>query len=423
MHRRDLLRLLGIAGLGSLGVSCAGPGSTTNSDDAAPEEGDVSGAISFAHWRAEDSDVFDEIISDFAAEHDDVSVRQDISPSNDYQSTALQRVRSAAIGDAFTAFRGAQFVDMASAGLFADLSEQPFAQNYQADLITAGQSDGRQLGFPYQLVFNMPVFNVDAFEDAGISEPPADWDGFLDLLDKLASAGYTPMAWPGGEPGNAGQLINSMVMNNAPSEDMFTGMEQGEFDATDDWFVTTLKQYAELRPFFQNNASGTAVEPAQQMFAEGEAAILATGSYHIAAIRDLGAEFPMDLISPITVGADEVQFRGVHNATFILGVNTASDNQATATAFVEYLSRPEVAAVYADGTGQHVTVEGVEYTSPDLQALAHWLDQPTILAPRFQFNDLDMRSAIEDAAIQVVGGKDPEQAAADAQRIVEQRRA
>ncbi|KRE60956.1 extracellular solute-binding protein [Nostocoides sp. Soil756] len=424
LSRRTALQLLGVGGAGAALTACAGPGSTAGSTSAAsaPATGKPTGAISFAHWRAEDKDVFAKLISAFQSATPDVTVRQDISPSNDYQSSALQRIRGGSVGDVFTAFRGAQFVDMVKAGVYTDMSKQAVVQQYEPSLITAGQQDGTQYGFPYQVVFNMPVTNEDIIGTATGGTPPKDWQSFLDLCDKLKSQGLVPIAWPGGDPGNAGQLFNSMVMNNAPSDDMCAKIESGEYKCTDDWFLTTLKQYQQLKPYFQPNSTGTAVEPCQQIFATKKAAMLATGSYHIAAIRALGATFPMNVISPITTSAEKAKYEGIYNATFILGVNSHSQHQAAASAWLEFLSQPANAGEYANGTSQHVTVKGVEYTNPDLKALAPWLQKKTLLAPRFQFNNLDIRSAVEGACIAVVGGKSPDAAAADAQRVVDQQR-
>jgi raffinose/stachyose/melibiose transport system substrate-binding protein len=432
LDRRTILRGGAFLGVGAVATACAGPGTVRNgsrgpgatvSAPAPVGTAPVKDSISFAHWRAEDKVVFDKIIADFVKANPGASVRQDISPSNDYQSTALQKVKGGTIGDAFTAFRGAQFVDMTKAGLFLDLSAQTFADAYLPKMARGGRdANGRQLGLPYQLVFNMPIFNADLFEKAGVTEVPGDWDGFLQLCDRLKGAGVVPIAWPGGEPANAGQLFNSMIMNNQPTDTACADIEAGKAKVTDDWFVRTLEQYAQLRPFVEPNATGTSSEPLQQMFATGRAGMLATGSFHIGAVRKLGAKFPIDLIAPITVAKDKAKYVGIHNATFILGVNTASKKQQTALKFLEHLSAPEVAGAYANGTSQHVTVADVEYTNPDLKATAPWLGKQTLLAPRFQFKDLDLRAAVENACTQVVGGKDPQQAAEAAQRIVDQRR-
>lgn len=425
LDRRSFLTGLGAMGAVGALAACAGPGSKGSpaaSTAAAGGTGPVSGTVSFAHWRAEDKAAFDTLIAEFVKANPDAKVTQDISPSNDYQSTALQKIRSGNVGDAFVAFRGAQFVNMAKAGLYTDLSSASVKDRYIPALIAAGQDGGKQLGLPYQLVFNMPVVNKDAFAKAGITAMPTDWDGWLAMCDKLKSAGYIPMAWPGGEAGNAGHLFNSMIMNNAPSDDACAKIEAGTVKVTDDWFVNTLKQYVQLRPFFQDNSVGTAVEPAQQLFASGKAAMLVTGSFHVAAVRKLGATFPVDLVSPITVAKDKMKYEGIYNATFILGVNTASKNQAAAIRWIEFLSDPKNAAAYSNATVQHLTVKDLTYGNADLQALSPWLTRKTMLAPRFQFNNLDIRNAVEGACVKVVGGAEPATAATDAQKIVDQKR-
>jgi raffinose/stachyose/melibiose transport system substrate-binding protein len=434
-RRRFLTAAAGLA-VGAGAAACAlpgatrpgstGPGAGAASGPAlvpALGPGRATGALSFAHWRGEDRAVLDEIIAGFVAENPDVSVRQDISPSNDYQSTALLKIRRGGTGDVFTAFRGAQFVDMVGAGLYADLSAQSFTDNFVPRLVRSGRdASGNQLGLPYQYVFNMPLVNTDLLARAGVGAAPADWDGFLAMCESLRGAGVAPIAWPGGEAGNAGQLLNAMVMNNAPFDDMFTRIEAGTAQVTDDWFLTTLRQYAQLVPYFQDGVLGASSEPCQQLFAGGGAAMLATGTFHLTAVRKLGAAFPIDAFAPITVDAGAARHQGVANATFLVGVSTASPNQESAARFVEYLSRPAVAGRYANGTVQHTTVAGVEYTDRDLRATARWLDAPVILAPRFQFTNLDLRTAVENACVEVVRGVPPEQAAETAQGIVEQTR-
>ncbi|WP_430785056.1 ABC transporter substrate-binding protein [Actinoplanes sp. G11-F43] len=414
-NRRNLLKLAAGAGAASFLAACAGPGGDSGT------KAEAGGDLSFAHWRAEDKEVFEQIIAEFQ-KTSSLKIRQDISPSNDYQSTALQKLRGGTVGDAFTAFRGAQFLDIAKAGVSTDLTGQAFLSRYEPSLITAGATEGKQYGVPYQLVFNTPLANTDLISKAGLGEAPKDWQGFLALADKLKSQGVAPIAWPGGDAANAGQLLNVLVVNNAPTDDALGKIETGEYKVTDDWFLTVLKQYAELRPYFQDSATGTSSDAALALFAQGKAALLATGSFQVAGVRKLGATFPIDLLAPITTTADKAKYEGVFNATFILGVNAKSAKQDQARAWIGHLSDPAVAGVYANGTSQHVTVKGVEYTNPDLKALAPWLTKKTALAPRFQFTNLDIRGAVENATVAVAGGKSPEQAAEEAQKVVDQKR-
>ena len=424
--RRSLLGLVGAGAFAGALTACAGPGGNSTSTPAgssaarALDASKASGNISFAHWRAEDKVAFDKIITAFKAKYPGTDVRQDISPSNDYQSNAMTQIRQGAVGDLFVAFRGAQFTAMTKAGLYTDLTGTNLADSYEKSLITPGQVNGKQYGLPYQLVFNQPITNMDLINKAGYSTLPPDWNSYLDLCDKLKSKGVTPLAWPGGDVGNAGQLFNGMIMNEAPTDDMCSQIEAGTYKVTDDWFIGMLKKYQALIPYMQPNATGTAVEPAQLMFASGQAAMLATGSYHIAAVRALNATFPIGMLAPITVSKDKVKYVGTYNATFILGVSTASKNPDTAFALLKFLSDPGAGGQYGSDTAQNVTVKNAVYTNSDLTALTDWTTRKTLLAPRFQFNNLDIRNAAEGTAIAVIGGKSPEQAAADAQNIIDQ---
>lgn len=425
ISRRQAVALLGALGFGAAAAACAGPGGSTKpagaSGPAAPSAGAVTGKVSFAHWRGEDKAVFDELIKRFAAKHDGVEVAQDISTSNDYNAQALQKLRGGSIGDAFATFRGAQFKNFTEAGIYTELKDSQAVKNYQKGLLSAGQNGDSQLGLPYQVVFPMPMANLDLFDKAGAEIAPKNWDAFLAMCEKLASAGVIPISWPGGDVGNGGQLFNCMIANNAPVDDMCAQIEQGKLKCTDDWFIKMLNQYKDLRPFVQPNATGTAVEPAQNLFSQGKAAMLATGSYHLAAVRGLGAKFPIDLVFPNTTSDGKGKYEGAYNATFILGVNSASKNQAAAAAWIDFLSEPENAGYYANQTAQHVSVDKVEYTNPDLKRLSPWLQKKTALAARFQFNNLDVRNAVEASATAVISGTTPEQAAAAAQKIVDER--
>lgn len=425
ISRRQAMAILGALGFGATAAACAGPGGSPApggaSGPAAPSTGAVTGKVSFAHWRGEDKAVFDELIKRFAAKHSGVEVAQDISTSNDYNAQALQKLRGGSIGDAFATFRGAQFKNFTEAGIYTELKDSQAVKNYQKGLLSAGQHGDSQLGLPYQVVFPMPMANVDLFDKAGAEIAPKNWDAFLGMCEKLASAGVIPISWPGGDVGNGGQLFNCMIVNNAPVDDMCAQIEKGKLKVTDDWFIKMLNQYKDLVPYLQPNATGTAVEPAQNLFSQGKAAMLATGSYHIAAVRGLGAKFPIDLVFPTTSSDGKAKYDGVYNATFILGVNSASKNQAAAAAWIDFLSEPENAGYYANQTAQHVSVDKVEYTNPDLKRLSPWLQKKTALAARFQFNNLDVRNAVEASATAVISGTSPEQAAAAAQKIVDER--
>lgn len=424
LSRRIALQVFGAAGIGVALAACSGPGGTPGASRALgpipPAAGKPKGTVSFAHWRAEDHDAFETLAAEFKSKYTDAKVIQNISATTDFEAQALQRLRGGASGDAFANFRGAQFTSFAKAGIFTDLTNSDTTKLYQPLLIGAGKFEGKQLGYPYQLVLPMPVMNEDAFDKAGADKAPTDWDGFLNTCDKLKSAGYIPMSWPGADSAGNSQLFNCMIPNNAPVDDMCAQIESGKLKCTDEWFVKMLKQCAEMAPFFQPHSEGTAPEPAQQLFASERAAMLVTGDYHIAAVRAQGAKFPVDMIFPITTDTGKNKFEGCYNATFIMGVNSASKTQPAAMAWIDFLSQPENAGKYANATIQHVTVKDVEYENADLRKTGTWLSKKMALSAKFQILNLDTLNAVTQTIRAVISGTSPEKAAEDAQKVVDQ---
>lgn len=395
-------------------------GACSSESSGESDNADGSKTISFIHWRGEDKEVFDKLIEKFEKENEGIKVDMTIYPSEQYQSTAQTLIRDGEVGDVFTSFPGSQFEIMDKAGLMTDLSGEELLSNFNESLLEAGQKDGKQWAVPYQLVFNQPVYNKGIFEELGI-EIPESWEEFLAMNETLKENGYAPMAFPGADIG-PGQLMNSMMMNNATDEDIFTQLENGETKLTDEWWVKTLSQFKELadKGYFQDDSLGTKHDGAIALMAQEKAAMLGSGSYAMASIKEQNPDMKLGLLAPITVPADEAVYEGIHTTTFMMAVNKNSDTQDEAKKFIEFLSQPENASTYANETGQHLTVNDVNYESEVLKNTADWMDKDTRFQPRYLINSADIEKAVIASIQSVIGGTDPEEAAAEAQKVVDQ---
>lgn len=376
--------------------------------------------ISFLHWRGEDTQAFQKIIDQFEAKNPTIKVDMQTLTSDQYQSTAQAKLTDGSVGDVFASFPGAQYAALSKAGLYTDLTNESFLKNYNADLIDVGAKDGKQWAVPYQLVYNQPIYNTEIFKKYNLT-PPTDWDGFLKLCATLKQNGIIPIAFAGADIG-PGQLMNTMVMNNEPSEDIFTKVEAGQAKLTDEFWVKTLTQFKELNDngYFQDNSLGTKDAAAGALFIQGKAAMLASGSYQLAQNAKQNPELKQALLAPITVSADQAKYEGVHTSTFMLGVNSRSKHPAEAKKFLEFLSQADVASQYANETGQNVTLKDITYNSPELKIAGDWADKKTLFQPRFTILNSENQKAVTNSIQSVLGGATPEQAAQDAQAIVDQ---
>lgn len=420
MKKKSFSLLAGMLTLLLILTGCAGE--SGGSDSSGEGSGDKT-TISFMHWRNEDKAVFDEIIAEFEKANPDIAVEMNIYPSDQYQATAQRMLQEGSTGDVFTSFPGAQFESLQKAGIFADLTEEEFVSKFDENLISVGQKDGKQMALPYQLVFNIPVYNKGMFEELGL-EVPKSWTEFQEMADTLLENGITPIAFPGADIG-PNQFMNSMMMNNALDEDVFAKLQSGEESLTNEWWVKTLEdfQLLEQKGYIQENALGTNADSAMAMVANEEAAMIATGSYHMASIMGLNPDLQLDLLAPITVEESEAVYEGINTATFMLAVNSKSEKQEQAKKFINFLSEPEIASKYANGTGQHLTVTDVNYESEELKNTAYWIDEKkTRFQPRFLITNAQIEDAVLSSIENVLGGEDPMAAAEAAQKIVDENR-
>ncbi|MCM3006208.1 ABC transporter substrate-binding protein [Priestia koreensis] len=373
--------------------------------------------IQFVHWRGEDTAAFKGIISKFEKENPSIKVDMKVYPSDSYQAQVQATLLSGKGADVFASFPGSQFATLQKAGVYEDLTGKSFVKSFKDDLLAAGQADNKQLALPYQLVYNIPVYNKGIFEKEGI-DVPKDWDSFLAACEKLKKAGYIPIAFSGDI--SPSQFINPMMMNNQPDEKVFEKLEKGEESLTNEWYVKTLSQIKELQDkgYFQKDPLGTKKDGAAVLFAQEKAAMLAHGSYMMATVAQQNPTIKQGLLAPITVSEDQKVYDGIHTATFMLGVNAKSAHKKAAEKFLSYLTESKVASEYANKTGQLLTLNDVSYDSKELEESAKWLDKKTRFQPRFTITKEPISKAIEVSVQDVISGMSPEKAAEKAQEEV-----
>ena len=137
--------------------------------------------INFTHWRGEDTKAFDSIIEQFEKKNPNIHVEMTVFPSDSYQSQIQGSLLSGEGIDVFASFPGSQFETIRKANGFAKLDDQNLLSKFDEKLIQAGKADNTQYALPYQLVYNIPVYNKGIFEKLNL-DVPKDWNSFLKQL-------------------------------------------------------------------------------------------------------------------------------------------------------------------------------------------------------------------------------------------------
>ena len=389
------------------------------------------GSIEFHHWRPEDKAVFQGIIDKYEAKYPGTKISQVIMTSVDYTNLAYAKISPNKKAAVFVTSRGGQFNQFYAGGLLADLSNQRFMkQNVISSALTPGTVGGKVYGLPYQSLFNNPLYNAELFAKQGW-KVPTTWSQTLAFCKTAKAAGFIPFAWPGATRGNAGQIINSFLMNSAPDlatlEARILAIDTGKADLTAPWFVEIANKYKAMADngCFPANPTGYNDTVAPADFAAGKAAIYPTGTFGMSTVTRLNPAMSgkMKMMSLITTDSKPL-YQGITNNTFILSVNakSSSTDQKIAASFISFLAQAENAQAYAVGTSQHVSIINVDYAANvDLLNTSDIMGKKLLLAPRFLFNNVNnVRNPLEDALIAITGGADVTKTLTDTSKIIKQ---
>jgi raffinose/stachyose/melibiose transport system substrate-binding protein len=390
------------------------------------------GEIEFWHYRPEPGDqrAFVKIIADFEAKYPGTKIKQVFTDTTSFNATARVKILANPKAALFATSRGSVFNTFAKSDMMLDLSNQRYVkQNMITKGMLSGQYEGKQLGVPYQYLFNNPIVNTELWAKEKWTTPK-NLSGWVAWCKDAKAKGYVPLAWPGTPRGQAAQISNSALMNSAASYDELAknlaDLDTGKIDLTSTWFKGVANIYVKLRDAgcFPDNATGVTEAAAYNLFATGKSPVLPIGTFAMTSIVALNPAMSgkMQLMSMILTDGPVVA-EGIMNNTFILSVNKNSSarDQQIANAFLSYLVTGSVAQIYANESLQHVNVLDVEYTNVNLLTTSSFQAKNTMLAPRFLLLNDAVSNLVQDALIQIVGGKSPDDVLPDFSKQIKQK--
>jgi len=390
------------------------------------------GEIEFWHYRPEvlDQKALVEIIANFEARYPGTKIKQVVKDTTTFNATARVQILNNPKAALFATSRGFVFDTFAKSDMMVDLSSQRYVkQNAIAKAMFAGVYEGKQLGVPYQYLFNNPIVNTDLWAKEKWTTPK-NLTGWVAWCKDAKAKGYIPFAWPGATLGQAAQISNSALMNSASSyaelEKNLLDLNSGKTDLTTSWFKGVASIYVKLRDAgcFPENPTGVTQNAAYTMFATEKSPLLPIGTFAMGDIVALNKKLDgkMQLMSMILTDGPVVA-EGIMNNTYILSVNknSSSRDQKIANAFISYLMTGPVGQIYANTSLQHVNVLDVEYTNVNLLTTSSFQAKNTMLAPRFLLVNGSVSDLTQQALIAIVGGKSPDDVLPDFSKQIKQK--
>ena len=352
MRRRWLVFALLV---GALAIVAAGCGGDDNGGGGAEGSEDVSGSLSImAIWGGEEQDSFQAVIDGFTELYPNVSVKY--TSGGDNLAPLLT-----------TAVKGGNPPDIAAVGqpgLMAGFAEQgaiqpiddlrdAIVENFGEAVADAGAVDGTQYGVMFKGTNKATIwYNVADFEEAGV-EVPETWDELNEVKGTLASAGITPysvgvdVGWP------ISDLFENVYLRTAGPE-MYDQLATHQIPWTDQSVKDAMEIMRDVIGDSSNMVGGT--DGALQT--DMPTSVANVFSEHpkgaMVVIGDFAPGVTETTLEPGT-GYDVFTFPAIDDSPpSVVGggdLFVEFKKSPAADAFLEYLTTPEAAEIWAERGG------------------------------------------------------------------------
>ena len=400
-------------GVLALALSACSQGSATNPGTS--EDGKT--VVRYMNFSANDGNEenLDKIVAEFEKANSDIDVQVETVPYADYFTKLQTAVAGGTAPDTFE-LNYENFVTYAKNGSLAELSGVDKSA-YQASLVDAYASDGKQYGLPESFSNVVLFYNKTLFEQKGVALPTADWTwadeqaAATQLTDKAAGV------WGDYQPITYNEFYKALAQTGG--EFLSADGKTATFDSPEglkaaNWLIgkngTTMPTEAD--------GAGTP-DFDSKLFTDGKLAMWHSGIWMFGALAEAPFEWDVVVEPGDTTKASAMFVNG-------LVVSSAAKNTEAAQKWITFLSSSDVMTT--------TRLEASWELPPvaDQSKLAPYLEQPkpsnrqavfdaleaTVLPPVIE-RQQEMQDAVTKELSEAAAGRKPvAQALTDAQAAV-----
>lgn len=372
-------------------------------------ESDTGNSVSFLSW--DNAATMDPIIAEFEKANPAISVEVSYAPPvAEYISKLQTQLGSGTGADVFiiTAENKTQLID---GGFVADMANQPYATNLADAAKATYTRNGSLYGAAPASWGGGILYNVKLLNQVGFTAPPATWQEFLDLCQKLQAAGITPFY----EAADSVSVTLAALLgleNEKLGGTMDADIWSGKTTFANTW-TEPLKQWNQLfeSGIEPRSVVGLTGDAVTQEFASGKVAMTTTGSWGLGTIRSSAPDLEINFMA--VPGSSKTYWAGAVSPGY--AINAKSTHQESAQKLVSYLVSKEGVELYQKETASITTTK--DFTpalDPALSTMAPAVRDGQFYLPQVSWPKNSAAMATEATALlqQMIQGQlTPEQVA------------
>ncbi|WP_221584659.1 ABC transporter substrate-binding protein [Microbacterium sp. G2-8] len=301
---------------------------------------------------------FETLVNEYMETHDGVTIELEAVPNDTYGDTLRTQLQAGNAPDVFQTEGGSgqtrSVIPLAEAGFLEPLGEESAALVPES-AESFFTMDGTTYAQPLVTAFSGYIVNEVALGDAGATEFPADWDGFVELCEEASDAGKSALLVAGAAGPNTGMFAMNIAATRVYGEtpDWNEQRAAGEVTFSDSpGWADTMQAILDLDAAgcLQEGAVGAGFDALTNGLATGQGigffAPGATATELAQAAPD--ADLRIHAFPPETTADPAV---GILNPTYSLSINAQSDSGEAVEDFFAWIAEPEQANRFAEISG------------------------------------------------------------------------
>ena len=305
-----------------------------------PTEAPQETVLTLGAWRTS-TERMNRVLNKFQALNPQIRVRFEPSLSGEYDAVIQAQLESGQAPDLFFLRSFSASQELFEQGYLKPLDDLPgLRDNFDPVMLAPWRTkEGIPYGVPFTATSHGIYYNADIFEALDLSIPET-WEALLTTAQRLQDAGYIPFA-------NASKDLWTMAeivfMNLAPN---FIGGREGrmaylngERCFNDEHVVAAFQAVEDLAPFFPEDHALLGYLDSLQLFLQGKAAMWMSGSWDIPYLEEAEPDFTWSVFA-VPPPAGQPAYVTFH-LDVAIGLNSASQHQREARAFLEWLTTPQ----------------------------------------------------------------------------------
>ena len=242
-------------GAPSTAPSSAAPPSATPATSTEPSPS-TAGPVEIDWYHIQNNDpgksLWQTLADEYTANHPNVKINITVLENEAFKTKLTTLLQQGNVPDLFQTWGGGGLRQQVEAGFVKDITADIAAwkDEINAGALSMYEVDGKNYGIPFDLGLVGFWYNTKAFDEAGITKPPATWDEFITTVQTLKDKGVTPIALAGKDTWTGAFYWAYLAVRNCGQAGMDRAVVSGDW--SDACFVKAgeqFKQLIDLQPF------------------------------------------------------------------------------------------------------------------------------------------------------------------------------